>query len=233
MRILVLNGSPHRSQGSTGRLAGALIEGMQAAGAAVEVLYAYDLKVEGCRGCFSCWGQTPGACVMSDDMDTVLARARDSEILVLATPVYVDGMTGPTKTVLDRMIPLVYGSAELRDGHMRHPQREDTAMTTMALVSTCGFVERDNFDPLIQHARAIAANMGLTWAGALTVPGGPKQNRLEAIGAAARQAGEELVRAGQIPEHLQAAMLGHSVPAVDAAAFLSRHFPGPRDKSQS
>ena len=232
MRAMVLNGSPHRSEGSTGRLSGALIDGMRSAGAHVEVLHVYDLEVEGCRGCFSCWIKAAGSCVIRDDMDRVLPRARDSKILVLATPVYCDGMTGPTKMVVDRMIPLVYGSAELRDGHMRHPQREDTALRTLVLVSTCGFVERDNFDPLIQHTRAIAANMGLAWGGCLTLPGGLKRGALDEIGPAAREAGEELVRTGMIPEHLEAAMLGHSVSAMDAVTFLNRRFQEPEDKAK-
>ncbi len=227
MRVMVLNGSPHRCTGSTGRLCGAFIEGMRSTGADIELLYVYDLEVEGCRGCFSCWNKTPGDCVIGDDMDRVLDLARRSHVLVLATPVYCDGMTGPLKTVVDRMIPLVCGSAELRRGHMRHPQREDTAVATMVLVATCGFVERDNFDPLIQHTRAIAANLDLSWGGALTVPGGLRGDAEDEVSTAARKAGEELVGTGFISEHLQVAMLGRSVPAAEAVKLLNRHFPGP------
>ncbi len=148
-------------------------------------------------------------------------------MLVLATPVYCDGMTGPLKTVIDRMIPLLYGSAELREGRMRHPRRKDTAVSTLALVATCGFVERETFAPLVRHTKALAANLNCAWGGAITVPGGLRPDRIARIAAAARQAGQALVTNGSIPEHLEVAMLGHSVPAADAAAYLSRRFVGP------
>ncbi len=160
MNALVLNGSPHRAKGPTGQMAAALVSGMTEAGASLRTINVYDLKVGGCLGCFTCWTRTPGLCAVRDDMDEVLARVRQADILVLATPVYCDGMTGPLKTVIDRLIPIVHGAAELREGHMRHVRRAETKLHTIALVSTCGFVERDNFDPLIMHVRESPS----TWA---------------------------------------------------------------------
>jgi hypothetical protein len=81
----------------------------------------YRLKINPCLGCFSCWSSTPGECVQDDDMRPLLAEVARSDLLVLATPVYVDGMTGPTKTFLDRLIPLLRGRFEVRGGPLPAP----------------------------------------------------------------------------------------------------------------
>ena len=43
----------------------------------------------------------------------------------------------------------------------------------MVLVSNCGFWELDNFDALVSHAKAIAKNLDVAFAGALLRPHGP------------------------------------------------------------
>ncbi|MFG1691625.1 NAD(P)H-dependent oxidoreductase, partial [Gemmatimonadota bacterium] len=53
-------------------------------------------------------------------------KLREAEVWVLATPVFVDGISGPMKDLLDRFIPLIQPFVELRDGHCRHPLREGT-----------------------------------------------------------------------------------------------------------
>ncbi len=224
MKALVLNGSPHRDKGPTGRLAGALVSGMVDAGATVETVNVYDLHAGGCLGCFTCWTRTPGVCAVRDDMDDVIAKVRDADVLVLATPVYCDGMTGVLKTVIDRIIPVVHGAAELRDGRMRHIKRAETKVQTVALVSVCGFVEPETFGPLIQHVQAIARNLNCAYAGALTVPGGLKPGRMETIAHAAHDAGIELVRFGVISGRSQEAMFGHSVTQAEAVATLNSYF---------
>jgi hypothetical protein len=70
-------------------------------------------------------------------------KMRDADILVFVTPVYCDGITGPMKNLLDRTLPQVYPFFELRDGHCRHPLREDTKSSKVVLVSNCGFWEMD------------------------------------------------------------------------------------------
>lgn len=224
MKTLVLNGSPHRMKGSTGQLAQAFISGISEAGGEVQVICAYDIEVSACLGCFTCWTRTPGRCTVDDGMSSVLEALRNTDILVLATPVYVDGMTGRLKTLIDRMLPLIHGTAEIRDGHMRHHPRGGTRVRTVALVSTCGFVETDNFDPLIQHVKALALNMGCDFSGALTVPGGLRQERIPLIVKSAHEAGIELARTRAIPDHLQKAMHGHSAPVESVVAGLNRNF---------
>ena len=40
-------------------------------------------------------------------MDVLLPGLAAADVWVLATPVFMDGMTGPLKNLLDRMLPLI------------------------------------------------------------------------------------------------------------------------------
>ena len=71
-RILAINGSPRGRASNTQRLVNAFFEGAAQAGAACETLFATELDIHDCVGCFSCWNKTPGVCVFKDDMPGVL-----------------------------------------------------------------------------------------------------------------------------------------------------------------
>ena len=202
MKILILNGSPHLEKGSTGAVISALEMGMQSAAPEITKRNICSLDVKPCKGCFTCWSTTPGECTQKDDMREILALIREADILILATPVYVDGMTGSMKVALDRMLPLVKGRVELRDDHMRHIPRT-RAQTKLALVSPSGFAELDNFDPLVAHVKAAAKNLNYEYSGAVLVPAAWLMPRLpdvlEKTVGLITKAGTELVEHGMIP----------------------------------
>ncbi len=209
-KVLAFNSSPRMEKGNTALILAPFLEGMKEVGAEVELLYTKKLKINPCLGCFNCWLKTPGECVQKDDMKMLLPKMREADILVLATPLYVDGMSGPMKNLLDRMIPGAEPFIEIRDGHCRHPGREGHSGRKLVLVSNCGFWEMDNFDPLLVHAKAICRNAAMEFAGALLRPHGGGLRGMKEGGAplddifeAAREAGRQLVRDGEMsPETL-------------------------------
>ncbi|MBW2623581.1 MAG: flavodoxin family protein [Deltaproteobacteria bacterium] len=205
MKVLAINGSPNMDQGNTAEILKPFLEGMEEAGAEVEVLYTRKLNIKPCLGEFDCWLKTPGKCFQKDDMAEVLPKLAQADIWVLATPVYIDGVTGPMKNLMDRNIPLVEPFFELRDGHCRHPRREGTRPGKIALVSNCGFWEIDNFDPMIAHVKAWCKNADREFAGALLRPQGGAVRAMREMGApvgdiieAAKEAGRQLIREGKM-----------------------------------
>lgn len=149
--------------------------------------------------------------MQKDDVAGLLPKVADADVIVLATPVYVDGMTGYLKTLVDRMLPLLHGFFEIRDDHCRHPLRENVKAGKLVLVSASGFTEMDNFDPLLNHVEAICRNMGRDFCGALLRPYGwffPELKRrgypIEAVLDAVREAGVQLIRDGEMsPQTLE------------------------------
>ena len=197
-------------KGNTALILGPFLEGMKDAGTEVEIFYTRKLKINPCQGEFSCWVKTPGECFQKDDMQMLYPKLREADIWVFATPVYVDGISGPMKNLLDRVLPLVQPFFELRDGHCRHPLREGTKSGKIVLVSNCGFWEMDNFDPLLVHIKAACKNGSREFAGALLRPHGPALRAMMEMGMpvddileAAKKAGRQLVEdGGMSPETL-------------------------------
>jgi multimeric flavodoxin WrbA len=211
MKAIAINSSPSMEKGNTAIILDPFLDGMKEAGAEVEVFYTKKLDIKPCQGEFNCWLKTPGECFQKDDMEWLRPKWNEADIRVLATPLYVDGMSGPMKNFLDRGIPGVHPFFELRDDHIRHPRREERHPARLALVSNCGFWEMDNFDALVHHVEAICRNMGSDFVGALLRPQGPAMKTMLSIGGlvddvieAARDAGRQLVREGKIsPETLE------------------------------
>jgi len=205
MKVVVINGSPHMDKGNTALILKPFLEGVRETGADVKIYYTKKLKINPCQGEYHCWYKTPGTCFQDDDMQRVLSEISRADILILATPVYVDGVSGPLKNLLDRIIPIGHPAIELRDGHCRHPSREKVQNGKLVLVSNCGFWELDNFDPLVMHMQAVSKNLGREFAGALLRPhGAALRGMMEQGGAvddifeAAKEAGRQLVRNGQM-----------------------------------
>jgi multimeric flavodoxin WrbA len=210
MNVVALNSSPHMDKGGTGFMLNLVIEGMKKAGADCTLFYTHTLHINPCLGCFSCWLKTPGACIQKDDMRKILKALGKAHILVLATPVYVDGMNSPLKTCLDRLIPLVEPFFEIRNNHCRHPPRENFIPKKVVLVSVCGFTELDNFDPLITHVKAFCKNFSSEYIGAVLRPYGGSVPHLDRFGIdtthiceAAQTAGYQAVKQGKISPKIQ------------------------------
>ncbi len=207
MKVLAISSSPTMYRGNTALILNPFLQGMKDAGADVELFYTKNLKINPCQGEFNCWIKTPGKCFQDDDMQMLDPKMREADILVFATPVYCDGITGPLKNLLDRTIPQVYPFFELRDGHCRHPLREDTKASKVVLVSNCGFWEMDNFDPMLAHIKAYCNNGANEFAGALLRPHGGALRPMMEMGApvddifeAAKEAGRQLVRDGRVSD---------------------------------
>jgi multimeric flavodoxin WrbA len=211
MNILALNGSPRGRRSNTDRLLLPMLEGARGAGATTEVLYMNDLNVQPCKGCFSCWGRTPGKCVQDDDMPLVLERILDSDVLIWAFPLYCYGMPALLQAVQERMLPLVKGDLiPMGDVH-GHPLRYPGKKLHWVVLSNCGFPEQRHFDALVMKFRQLAGAAGggepidfiLMAAGELlrAVEDDPEAREpLEALRADLRAAGEELAELGRLKD---------------------------------
>lgn len=205
MKILALNSSPNMEKGGTASILTPFLDGMVEAGAKVDLLYLHKLKIGPCLGCGTCWSKTPGQCVQKDDMQAIYPKLAESDVIVFATPVYVDGMNSQMKAVIDRCYASLQPIFEIRDGHTRHSRRPNFKPGKVVLVSACGHPELDNFDPLVAHVKAICKNLDREYLGALLRPIAWFLPRLRQMGIpvdgvyeAARDAGHQLVQDGRM-----------------------------------
>jgi multimeric flavodoxin WrbA len=178
--------------------------------------------------------KTPGKCFQKDDMEMLLPQIAEADMRVFATPLYFDDMAAPLKGLWDRLVPLGSPSIELRDGHSRHPLRNGRGMGKNVLVSTCGFWEMDNVDPLLAHMRAFCGDIGWDFAGALLRPRGPTFKAMADRGApvndilqAAKDAGRQLVVNGAMQPQTLAAV---GRPLMSLENFAKRANQTPRQE---
>jgi multimeric flavodoxin WrbA len=202
MKVLALNGSPHMDEGNTAMILNPFLEGMKEAGADAEVFYTRKMKIGPCNGDMSCWYVNPGTCGQKDDMQMLLPKLKDADVIVWASPVYYAGVTGPLKNLMDRQLPL-------------HMQGElGSKRRKIVLVSTCGAWELSMFDPLLIQMKTLynRPDGSSDFAGALLRPmaEGVKEMvkagetaLVEGIFRAAREAGRQLIKEGKITEELQ------------------------------
>lgn len=211
MKVVAINGSPNENKGNTELILLPFLNGMKESGANVEVFYSNKLKVNPCQGDLYCWIKNPGTCFQDDDMKELYPKMVEADILVIATPLYWDGMTGQLKNIIDRMTPMGKPFLTLENGHSCHPPRKRIENTKLVLVSNCGYWEMDNFNPLIEHIKRLSDNMHRQFSGALLRPHGPAMNILREQGVdinfifnAAFRAGQELIGKGTIEENVLA-----------------------------
>ena len=150
MKILVLNGSP-KKQSDTFRLTEAFLRGLNKTQEhEVQVINVIEKEIAPCRGCFGCWQQMDGHCVIQDDQNDILDLYRTSDIIIWSFPLYCYSMPSHLKAVLDRTIPLVkMQMKETAEGAVRHETLADFSQTHTVVICGCGFPDWDgNFDSM-------------------------------------------------------------------------------------
>ena len=106
MKILAINGSPRTVQSNTRRLAQFVLEGATDAGAETEMIDLCDLRVTPCTACEGC--SINGICVFEDDVPVLVARLKEADGIVFASPVYIDNVSGQMKVFFDRLADAIH-----------------------------------------------------------------------------------------------------------------------------
>ena len=93
MKILVLNGSP-RPNGNTAAMVNTFKKAAEAKCHEVVCFNVCRMNIKGCLACEYCHGKGNGVCVQKDDMQQIYTALKDTEMLVLAAPIYYHGSPG-------------------------------------------------------------------------------------------------------------------------------------------
>lgn len=86
-------------------------------------LYLDDMNLKSCLGCFNCWVETPGKCILKDDNELKNRLFIECDYIILLSRILY-GMYSPSfKVVLDRIIPNISPFFQLINGEMHHKKR--------------------------------------------------------------------------------------------------------------
>ena len=101
-KVLILSGSP-RKGGNSDILCDQFAKGALDAGNEVEKIFVAEKKISMCTGCYFCKNHG-GRCAFNDDMEDVLQKIIDCDVLVLSSPVYFYSISAQLKAVIDRTV---------------------------------------------------------------------------------------------------------------------------------
>ena len=204
MKAIIINAAPRMEGGLTHFILEPFMQGMRDAGADLDPAILGRLTIEPCTGCFTCYAHTPGACAHSDDMEDLVDRISAADMMILATPVYLDGMTNLAKSFVDRLVVFLDPHFTWDESGVIHPLRREFP-PKLFLVSVCGYPGIFNFNPLLVHMKAMARNLHTEFAGALLRPAVfsclmKKQypDKVRGVMEAVRAAGRELAEKGRV-----------------------------------
>lgn len=100
MKVLMINGSPHKN-GCTYTALSEVAGKLEEHGIASDILYLGTAPVAGCIACGKC-GET-GHCVFDDKVNEVIAKLDDYGAIVVGSSVYYAGPSGQICAFLDRL----------------------------------------------------------------------------------------------------------------------------------
>lgn len=145
-KIVVLNGSP-RKKGNTSALVREFTRGAEEAGHTVTEFFLDGMDIHGCKGCFGGHSGRDCPCVQKDDMGKIYPAVRESDVVVLASPLYYWNLSGQLRTAVDRLFALEEGDGNLLRGHGR-------ASALLMAAEGHGFEDvRTYYDRLMEHLR--------------------------------------------------------------------------------
>ena len=169
VKAVAINGSPRKGKGNTGMILNAFLQGMEEAGAKVELFYTKNLKLKPCTGEIKCWWETPGECYIKDGMQKVYPSLREADVLILATPVY-SPLPGEMQVFINRTCPIFIPLLETRAGRTRTRLRDNVKIGKVVLVATGGWWEKENLDTVVRIAEELTENMSVEFAGSILRP---------------------------------------------------------------
>jgi len=98
------SGSP-RPGANTDHLVSAVLEGAAAAGAETRLLRVQDMNMRPCCACM--WCRENRGCAMKDDFSPLWPALFEADAFVIGSPVFMWQMTAQTKTLVDRLYPVM------------------------------------------------------------------------------------------------------------------------------
>ena len=101
-KVLILSGSP-RKGGNSDLLCDEFMRGAKDAGNTVEKIRVSEKRIGYCTACYYCQ-KSNGICAIKDDMAPILQKMIDSDVIVLASPVYFYSIDAQLKALIDRTV---------------------------------------------------------------------------------------------------------------------------------
>ena len=133
MKCTILMGSP-RKQGNTAAVIQVVTKELLSLGCECRRFDLYQEQLSPCLGCKACQDEQGFGCVREDRLNTIYESVQDTDLLILASPIYCWFCTAPMKAAMDRLIYATnkfYGKFGKKTSLLKGK--------AVAAVATCGY----------------------------------------------------------------------------------------------
>lgn len=127
MKRVVVISTSLRAGSNSDMLADRFVAGAKAAGNEVEKISLVGKEIRFCKGCMGC--QKISRCVQKDDVNDIMAKVLQADVVAWATPIYYYEMSGQMKTLIDRMNAMYRMDYQFRDVYLLTTAAEDEPET--------------------------------------------------------------------------------------------------------
>ena len=160
MKICAVNSSPRGKNGNTYRILNSMKKGAEECGADFEIINLSEKNIRMCVGCLHCWDKYDDSeitCVLKDDEVGILKQMLDSDLIILASPLYYETISGLMKMFVERMVILHNGGILERNGVYTHDI--SVAVPPIAAMCSCDLPGRSNFEFVSAYMHRIAFDL--------------------------------------------------------------------------
>ena len=164
LKILGIAGSPRRN-GNTDHLLQQVMGGAASQGVKTKTVVLSELNISPCRHCDGCI--KTGKCIINDDMQWLHTDLRETDRIVLASPIFFMGVTAQTKAMIDRCQALWVIKYILKLPVAINPDKERLGI----FISVGGTKLRNLFEPAKATVRSWFTTLDIKYAGALVFSG--------------------------------------------------------------
>lgn len=123
MKRVVVISTSLRAGSNSDLLANWFVDGAKSSGHYVEKIDLRGKIIAFCKGCFAC--AKLGRCVIDDDVNAIMAKVMQADVVVWATPIYYYEMSGQMKTLIDRMNAMYNQDYKFRKVYLLSTAAED------------------------------------------------------------------------------------------------------------
>lgn len=136
MKKVIVISTSLRTGSNSDMLADRFVEGALQAGHEVKKISLMGKDIQFCRGCLAC--QKLGKCVIKDDVNDIMQKVLQADVIAWATPIYYYEMSGQMKVLIDRMNAMFPLDYQFRDVYLlttaaeeepEVPQRAEAGLT--------------------------------------------------------------------------------------------------------
>lgn len=181
MRVLGIAGSP-RQGGNTRILLQEALAGAEDAGASIDKVVLNDLDFCTCQECGSC-DQT-GQCTYDDDMQMLYKKLRETDGLILASPIFFGSLPAQVKMMIDRCQCLWITKYVLKK------PLPDKSKRKGVFICVGGMNRKDFFEDSKKLVKIFFANANISYAGDLFYSGIDQKGEILSHPTACRDANE-------------------------------------------